>query len=179
MGQRRVYNERDQARVAVLLQGNEGNIKRTVRESGVPISTVRDWKQKWEREGYPEKLLAVLPEVREDVTGRLREAVKLGVELVISELEAGKVRAKDAAWITGVYMDKIRLIEGQPTSRTETVHALPVASDDLRAQLRGFLVEIVEAADSRQADLIDAGLVEEAEFTEVELAALPVSDLKE
>jgi hypothetical protein len=177
MAGRRVYTEKDQARVAVVLQGNDGNIKRTARETATPINTVRAWKTKWEKDGYPEAVEEAIPAATEELLTDLKEAVRLGTRLVVEKLREGKVDAKTAAWITGVYIDKIRLYEGQPTQRTETVHALPQA-EEARELMRGVLAEIVEAAENRQADIIDAGVVD-AEFEVVEQAALPASDTKE
>jgi transposase-like protein len=175
---RRVYTEKDQARVAVVLQANDGNIKRTARETGVPINTVRDWKTKWANEGYPEPVEDAIPAATEELLTDLKEAVKLATGIVIEKLRDGKVDAKTAAWISGVYIDKIRLYEGQATQRTETVHALPSA-DEAKALMRGVLAEIVEAAETRQADIIDAGVVE-GEFEVIEPPALPpASDTKE
>jgi hypothetical protein len=180
---RRVYTEKDQARVAVLLQGNEGNIKRTARETGVAISTVRGWKQRWELEGYPEAVEAAIPEVRQDYLLSLKEIVALAADRLKDVLQApgSKISAKDLAWIVSITGDKIRIIEGQPTSRHETVHALPPV-EEYREKMRGFLAEIVEAADIRQAEVIDVGLaeeVEEAEFQPITPLGLPASNLKE
>jgi transposase-like protein len=180
---RRVYTEKDQARVAVILQGTEGNIKRTAREAGVAVSTVRGWRDKWEKEGYPEAIEEAMPEARSDYLLDLKEIVALATDRLKETLRAPgtKISAKDLAWVTGVFVDKIRIIEGMATTRHETVHALPAAAE-MRDQLRGFLVEIVEAADIRQAEVIDAGLgevVEEAEFTPLAPLGLPASQIKE
>jgi len=171
---RRVYTEKDQARVAVLLQATEGNIKRTARESGLAISTVRSWRDKWEKEGYPEPVEEAIPQAREDILLDLKEVIALSVTRLKETLadRSVKVSPKDMAWITGVFVDKVRVIEGHATTRHETVHALP-SPEETRAQLRGFLAEIVEAADTRQADVIDAGLVEDAQYEVVETPELP------
>lgn len=180
---KRVYTEKDQARVAVILQGNEGNIKRTARETGVAISTVRGWKTKWEKEGYPELSEELLEETREDYLLDLKEIVALATERLMDVLRSPgtKIPAKDLAQIVQHTIDKIRVIEGHATTRHETVHALPSA-EEYRERLRGFLAEIVEAADNRQAEVIDVGLVEdveEAEFEPVQPLGLPASNLKE
>lgn len=180
---RRVYTEKDKAKVAVLLQGNDGNIKRTARESGVAISTVRGWKQAWEREGLPEKIEEAVPEARADILLELKEIVSLAMNRLKEELAkpGTKISAKDLAWVTGVFVDKIRVIEGQATTRHETVHELPPV-EEYRDRMRGFLVEIVEAANIRQAEVIDvseADQAEEAEFQPIQPLGLPASKLKE
>lgn len=176
---RRVFTEKDQARVAVLLQANNGNVKKTAREAGLAPATVRDWRNKWNLQGgLPPAVEEAIPAATEGLVADLKEVVSLAIVNVKDKLREGKVSAKDAAWISGVFIDKIRIIEGQATTRTETVHALP-GVDEARELMRGFLAEIVEAADNRQAAISDAGLgqpeVIEAEHYEL----IPASDQEE
>ena len=159
---RRTYSPTDQARVAVMLQANAGNVKRTARETGIPAMTVRDWKVKWEREGYPEPIEEVLPAVTEDVTERMDYARGLAVETVIEKLRDNKVSAKDAAWIAQVFTDKIHLIRGMATSRTEQVMLAPVDAKELAKELAGYVARTVEAAQSRHEEIEDAEWTEQA-----------------
>lgn len=169
MAGRRTYSPQEQARVALLLQANQGNVKRTAREANVPAMTVRDWKLKWEAEGYPEPLEEALPAVADDVTGYMDQARSLAVDVVIDKLRAGSVSAKDAAWIASVFTEKINLIRGLATGRTETVQLAPVDTTALAKELATYVAATVEAAQVRHEEIDDA------EWTEQAPVALPAA----
>jgi len=169
MAGRRQYTEREQARVALLLQANTGNVKRTAREANVPAMTVRDWKQKWEVEGYPEPVEEVLPAVATELTTGLDQARSLAVDVVIEKLREGKVTAKDAAWIASVFTDKINLINGLATSRTETVQTQTIDSKELARELATYVANTVEAAKVRHE------VIDDAEWSEQAVEALPAA----
>lgn len=162
---RRVYTDMDRARAAVMLQANDGNVKRTARELGLPVMTVSDWKQLWEREGYPENIAEVLPAAIEDLTGQMKSVVIEAVRIVREKLP--QASAKDAAWIAGVFTDKLRLIEGQATHRTETVHTVQLDPIELAKQLEAYVADAVDAANVRH------GAIEDAEWEQVGRPALP------
>lgn len=159
---RRQYSPAEQARVALLLQANEGNVKRTARETGIPPMTVRDWKLKWEAEGYPEPVEEVLPAVAGEVTSEMDQARSLAVSVVIEKLREGKVSAKDAAWIASVFTDKINVVRGLATSRTEVVQVAPVDTKELAKELATYVAQTVEAAQVRHEEIEDAEWVEQA-----------------
>lgn len=170
MAGRRTYTPQEQARVALLLKANDGNVKRTARETHMPPMTVRDWKQRWEAEGYPEPIEEVLPAVADDVTGYMDQARSLAVDVVIEKLREGKVSAKDAAWIASVFTEKINLIKGLATGRTETVQIAPVDAKELARELATYVANTVEAARDRHEEIVDA------EWTEQAKLALPAAD---
>lgn len=155
--------------MALLLQANMGNVKRTAREAGVPPMTVRDWKAKWEAEGYPEPIEEALPAVADDVTGYMDQARSLAVDVVIEKLRDGKVTAKDAAWIASVFTEKINLIRGLATGRTETVQLAPVDTKALAAELATYVANTVEAAKDRHE------VIDDAEWSEQAPEALPAA----
>lgn len=167
---RRTYTPQEQARVALLLQSNGGNVKRTARDAHIPPMTVRDWKQKWEREGYPEQVEEALPAVAEDLTTQLDQARSLAVDVVIEKLREGKVSAKDAAWIASVFTEKINLINGAATSRSEQVQTVALDATVLAKELATYVAETVEAAQGRHEEIEDAEWTEQAEL------ALPAAD---
>src|SRR5512132_4142318 len=47
---RATYTDEQKAQVYVALTANDGNVKRTSRETGVPEGTVRTWKNLWKSE---------------------------------------------------------------------------------------------------------------------------------
>lgn len=152
---RRVYTDRDRALVYTTLTANEGNVKRTSRETGIPIATVRDWKQKWEKGGLPDTVEEALPAVAEEFTAdatRIRNKALIRLE---QKIDADQVGAKDLLVAVGVLTDKVRLVEGKATSRTENVSSGTLPVDEVRELFAGFVKGVVEAAATR-ADVISS-----------------------
>lgn len=153
-GIRRSYTERDQAKVAVVLQANSGNVKKTSRETGVPPATVRDWKQKWEADGYPETeefdlelkdFIDVAHEVRYLMIESLREKCERR-ELTGGQLVAG----------VGMLTDKINIMTGMATSRTEHVEIALPDPKELAKALAQFVTQTVDEAIVRDSEIEDA-----------------------
>jgi hypothetical protein len=149
---RRIYTEDEQAQVALILQVNRGALRTTARETGIPVGTLRDWKMKWEKEGYPDvsdlpdlpDFVVVATEVRDLMLVKLREKV-----------EAGQATARELVTGIGVLEDKIRVAKGLATNRTETVAVQSIDAKELAKELAQF-VDSSAAAIQQRADVIDA-----------------------
>jgi transposase-like protein len=152
---RRVYTDRDRALVHTTLTANQGNVKRTSRETGIPIATVRDWKQKWEREGLPAVVEEALPAVVEEFTGNATRVRNKALDRLEQAIDANKVAPKDLLVAVGVLTDKVRLVEGKATSRTESVQSGALPVEQVRELFAGFAKGVVEAA-SKRADVISS-----------------------
>ena len=163
MAKKRVYTDEDRARVKTVLEVNDGNVKRTSRDTGVAEQTVRDWKKQWERGGLPEKVRAALPAVAEATTNEYEAVVNKAVQRTLELLDDDKLKARDAAWIAGVFTDKLRLIRGEATSRTESVNTGPTA-EEIGNSVVQALEQAVRMQQEREADIVDV---------EIEQAALP------
>lgn len=159
MSRRRVYTEKDQAFIAVTLQANGGNIRKSARETGVPISTIRDFRDKWEAEGYPEPLEGELPIVRRTFIEDAKEVRQMMIERLREKVERGDITARDL--IAGIkeLTDKINVLEGMATSRTEVVQTLP-DTKQLAIELAAFVNRTVD-------DAVDRANAIEGEWTEV------------
>lgn len=170
----RGYTDLDRARVKTILEVNEGNVKRTSRETGVAEQTVRDWKKKWEREGVPEEVEAALPAVQQEFTDdakRVRNKALLALERAI---DAGEVKGRDLTVAVGVLTDKVRAIEGSSKPPSETGGAIPV--EQVRDLFRGLAAGIVDAAQQRAATIssaVDDDVIDGESVEQAELLALP------
>lgn len=162
MASRRVYTDEEKASVFVALTANQGNVKRTARHTGIPISTVRRWKEEWVTEGPPDT-----SQVIEAAGDFLADAQRVRNKALM-ELERKIPDATPSALVTtvGVLTDKINVVSGLATSRNETVHSLPPAEEIARTLSSAFAAAI-EAARARDADIVDA------EIIDAELDALP------
>lgn len=153
MAGKRVYTDEDRALVKMHLDAHDGAIKPTARDAGIPIATVRDWKRKWEREGVPETIQDALPAVRDDFVDKAIALRDKALAVADSKLDADRTTAKDAMWIAAVLVDKIRLVQGQATSRTETASVGSLPTEELRVLLAGFAQGIVDAAKERSTEI--------------------------
>lgn len=152
---RRTYSDKDRALVKVTLETNRGNVKRTARELTIPIATVRAMRDKWDREGLTAGIAEVLPQVTQDyVEGMTRVRNKMIVNLE-GQVDADRLTPKDNLLGIGILTDKVRLVEGKSTSRTESSDGnLPIEA--VRELFAGFAKGIVEAASARDAAIASA-----------------------
>lgn len=168
---RRLYTPEDKARVFAALTANEGNVKRTQRETDIPEQTVRDWKKAWERNGVPAVVeSAILPAIN-DSLGQLERVRNKALDVAEERLDDPKTSAKDATWIAGVMTDKIRLLRGEATSRTEHVSTGPTP-EEVGEQIAHYLEQAVRAQELREADIVDAEYTEQAALPSGEVEAL-------
>src|SRR3954466_2660056 len=152
---KRTYSNADRAAVYAALQVNNGNIKRSARETHVPISTVRDWKREWEESGIPEPVAAVLPQVVEDIVEAFSRVRDKGLLELERQIENGDLKGSALVAAVGMMTDKIRLYQGQSTSVREERMELP-PPEQLRELVAGFFSGIVTAAEDRAGEIIEA-----------------------
>lgn len=166
---RRVYTENDQAFIAVTLQVNDGNIRKTARDTGVPVSTVRDFRDKWESEGYPDPVDDALPIARATFIEEAKEVRYLMVQRLREKVDRNEATTRDL--ITGIQVltDKINVMEGMATSRTEIAQiALPDTAELAR--------ELAEYVNRTVSDAVDRANAIDAEWQEVKPLELVASN---
>jgi transposase-like protein len=158
------YTDDDRARVNAALTINDGNVRKTARETGLPITTVRDWKKDWGRSGVPavveaktEKAIAEFvaeaADVRALALARLKEVLPL------------ETKAKDLAVIVGIMDDKVRLATNKPTSISLNQTGLP-APEEVRALFAGYALGALESSRQRERDILEADVITDAIIVE-------------
>lgn len=151
---RRTYTDRDKAIVFAELQVNDGNVKRTARNTGIDVSAVRRWKLEWEANGVPQSVSAEVELVASDFISdsvRIRGKLLMRLEKVLDEGE----RATIPQLVTGigVLSDKIRAYESlSETKKVEHSFALPPV-EELRELFSGLVVGMLDAARERSAEI--------------------------
>ena len=158
------YTEADLARLYVVLTTNEGNVKRTARDTGMPESTVRRYKQVWEREGPPQ-----LDEIEQTVVEYVDEMEKtrdLALQRMHERLEKDQGTLPQIATVFGVLTDKIDRARGIADKTVEHRHSLP-SPDEIRATLGALVGGALDAHTMRDEEIVDA------EFSEQPAPALP------
>lgn len=158
MAGRATYTDDQKAQVYVVLASNEGNVKRTARDTGVPISTIRRWRDEWDRlDSLP------APAAMEAAIGTFLDKAKTIRDKALDELERQLHTAKpaDLIKIVGILDDKITRASGLADRTVEHRHVLPTA-DELRELVSGFAEASRQTALTRADDIIDAEIVEQA-----------------
>jgi transposase-like protein len=126
---RRVYSDEEMARAYFVLETNQGNVRRTARDTGLPISTLRGWVKEWEASGPPDVSL-----VEAEATNFVERAERVR-DKALGVLESKLDTATPSALVAtvGMLQDKISLARGLATNRTETVHSLPPTEEIAKA----------------------------------------------
>ena len=160
---RREYSSEDKARAYVVLTSNEGNLKRTARDTGIPEPTIRRWRNEWESGGPPS--LASLEEAVTDMVAQAEKIQDLALQRIKERLESDDVKQQGTlpqlATVYGIVTDKLDRARGIGTTSTHE-HKLTLPSpDEIRATL-GALVENVQAGHVvREEEIEDAEIVDE------------------
>lgn len=156
MAGKTTYSDDDLARLYVALTANEGNVKRTARDTGVPESTVRMYKRKWESEGPPP--IEGVEEAVEAFAVRAERVRDKALDAIEDKIPNGKIG--ELTTLVGVLDDKITRAKGLSTGRVEHVHSLPDA-EVIREALGAVFQGALQAAAQREEEIIDAEIVEE------------------
>ena len=162
MAGRAAYDAADKARVYVVLTTNENNIKRTARETGVPENTIRRWRDEWEKNGPPETEV-VQQVVADEIDAAERVANKAldRMEEMIDNKEGTLAQVTTAY---GVLRDKIDRAKGLLNPRPEqSSNALD--RNEVRELLTGFVMAAQDHASRREAEIIDAEIIEPRALT--------------
>lgn len=161
MAAKRNYSDEDKARVLNLLDINDGNVKRTARDTGVAEQTIRDWKKSWTGSGVPANVQAALPAVQ----GEFADDAERVRNFMLDQLEAkvlnNELNARDLIVGIGVLTDKLRLSRGEATARTETI-ASPPSAEEIGSAVVDYLARTLTAGADRDVEIEDADWSEQS-----------------
>lgn len=158
MAGKQQYSDEAKAQVFTALHVNDGNVKRTARETGVPVSTIRRWRDEWEAE----KNLPSIEDIEQSSGDFIKDAERVR-NAALREMERKLPKATPAqlATIVGVLDDKIARATGL-TTRVEHEHriALPNA-EEIAGVLAALQQRTAIDASRRDAEIVDAEVVEQ------------------
>lgn len=122
------------------------------RATGVPRSTLQHWLDDPELARYRQN-------AREEVADEVRVVARLAWEKLGEAIRSGRMEPRDLVLASGMAMDKLLLLSGEATARTETRDLTGDLNDHERAQLRDILDAVLEepAASGAGADPVGAG----------------------
>lgn len=106
------YTDDDRARVFLALTVHQGNVKRTARETGFPVSTVRNWKADWEK-NPPSTEVAL--RVEDLATQFIPDAIRVRDKALLAlekKIDSGEATASQLATSMGILTDKINVVMG-------------------------------------------------------------------
>ncbi len=158
MSGRQQYTEQAKAAAYASWEVNDHNTKRTARELGLPVSTLRRWVADWEAaKNLPaaEDLIAATGDFLEDAE-RVRN---LALRKMEAKLQNGEGTVAQIATVMGILDDKIARAKGLADRVTEHKITLP-SRDEIAAALAGMQQGAIEAAQARDEVIVEAELVE-------------------
>lgn len=159
MAGRPTYDDKFKATAFALLETNDGNVKRTARDLGIPISTLRRWKDQWETG----KALPAAEDIIQATGDFLQDAERvrdLSLTVLETKLRQGQGTVAQVATVLGVLDDKISRAKGLADRVTEHKITLP-SRDEIVAALGSLQQGAIEAARQREAEIVDAEVVEQ------------------
>jgi transposase-like protein len=155
---RQQYTEQAKAAAFAQLEMNDGNIKRTARDLGLPPSTLRAWRDEWEQnKNLPaaEDLIQATGDFVEDAE-RVRN---LALQKMEAKLLNNEGTVAQIATVMGILDDKIARAKGLADRVTEHKITLP-SREEIVSALQGLQQGAIEAAAARDEVIVEAELVE-------------------
>lgn len=157
---RSTYTDDDKARVYVVLTSNDGNLKRTARDTGIPEPTIRRWRNEWAKVGPPD--MNLVEEAAIDYVSQAESVRDLALRRIRERLESDNVKEQGTlpqlATVYGIVTDKIDRARGIADKRVEHVHALP-SPDEIRSSLMALVQGVQQGHAQREEEIEDAELV--------------------
>lgn len=154
------YSDDIKAWVYVTLQANSGNVYKTAKETGLNESTIRAWVKKWETDGIPEVVEDKLPEVISAQTDRWSTVKNIALDRLLAVIPMATERQIAAlANVAGMAEDKLRMIQGLPTQRTETVATTLPSAEAVQGLIDGLVT--AHRARTEEIDESDIEIIRE------------------
>lgn len=160
------YTNEDQVTAFVTLHLNEGNLNKTARAVGMPLTTLVFWKKRWDTEGFDDGNTALAVQIShghvQQATTIRNLAMKRAMEIIPDSTNLAQLSG-----IIKTMDEQIRLAHGLATSITEkrtiTTH------NDGQFDFGEFFKQVAEATEDR---VIDIGEVIDVDEEQAELPAL-------
>jgi len=107
---RRRYTDEEKATFLAALDANDGNVKRTARDCGIPESTLRGWKKS---RGTNDAVAELRPQKKGELADALEDIAWKIIGVLPDKIDEASVR--ELATLLGVALDKHQLLLGKPT----------------------------------------------------------------
>ena len=156
---RKVYSDEQKAAAFLAWTVNNGNVRRSARDSGVPESTVRDWVKVWKVDGPEPELLEITNKIAGDFVDEATRVRDKALASLERSIDSGELKDEKLITVVGVLEDKIRLGKGLATSRSETIQpAFDV--NEIKELLADYVVNTLADTKQRKNEMFEAGVEE-------------------
>lgn len=115
MGKRRRYSDSDKAAALAALDANGGNVYKTARELKLPMSTLQEWASGRINHAIPE----LRERKKEEISQRLVDVVHQLIDALPTKITDANLQQVSTS--LGIAVEKIQLLDGDPTDRTEVI----------------------------------------------------------
>jgi hypothetical protein len=139
MRRQRRYSDEIKRSTLVILQSNGGNLTETANQTGIPIQTIFSWR---EGSGIHDAVLQGMDQRRRELASFMGKVVAKALNMLPYKLE--KAGVKDTALAVAILVDKMQLLQNQPTE----IIAKEKMSDE---QLFGRLAQLAQTIRERAA----------------------------
>lgn len=112
------YSEQEKSVALALLEVNQGNLRRTAKQAGIPHATLRKWSR---GEGVHPDVHKSIPEKRASLEERFQELIHQLMDVVPSKMEDAPLDSITRA--IGIFTDKLQVQRGEPDTITRSQHA--------------------------------------------------------
>lgn len=144
------YTDVQRAEALAALKANGGNLSKTERETGIPRGTLLYWRKHSENAAPIE----LQTQKSESLTTELKSVAFRLVQKLAARLEDDDASVQQLATSLGIVVDKLQLLQGQPTERTAVIDER--LTDDERVTRAAALFELARARHAgRAADRAD------------------------
>lgn len=112
------YSDADKGSALAFLEANAGNISLTSRETKIPASTLRQWR---DGKGVSASVLEQRDVKKEDLSSLFERVARLYIGQALKAQTVGGTKGKDAVIAAATATDKMRLLNNEPTSISKDV----------------------------------------------------------
>ena len=114
---RRRYTDDDRATALAVLDSNNGNLSRTSKETGISISTLRNWRD----DPHPD-LAELGNQKRAALSDLWEEVARTYIGRALNEAAVKDTGAQSAITVAAIATDKLQLLQGKPTEINRHEH---------------------------------------------------------
>jgi len=126
---KRIYSDQEKAAYLLALKANGGNLKRTSRETGVPLATLFHWRQ---GDGVNSDVSDIANQKAESLAEKFERVANLLVDRLAGFIDHERTTLSMVATAAGIAVDKARLLRNEPTLISSSVE---LTDDERRARI--------------------------------------------
>ena len=142
LGVKRQYTEDDKATTLAMLSANGGNVKRTSRDTGIPITTIRQWR---DGKGVSSAVADKSTQKKEQLDSLFERVANAYLQHALSKEVIADTSARDAIIAAATATDKMQLLQGKPTNISKSDHS-EMTDEQLDRRIKELEARETEAA---------------------------------